>query len=184
MSEELQQVAARIRELREISNLSQTTLAHDLGLSVEEYEAYESGEADIPVGVLFQLAGRYGVELTALLTGENPRLHRWALVRRGEGVGVQRREDYRYQSLAYNFVHKRAEPFLVTVDPKPAGTPVHFNTHPSQEFNYVLSGVLKIILDDQELVLEPGDSLYFDSSLPHGMQAMNDERAEFLAIVF
>lgn len=184
MSEEVQQVAARMHELREVSNVSQATLAHELGVPLEEYQAYERGEADIPVGLLYQVAHRFGVELTALLTGENPRLHRWALVRSGQGVSVERRKDYDYQSLAFNFVHKRAEPFLVTVAPKPEETSVHFNSHPGQEFNYVLSGRLRIIIDGHELDLNPGDSLYFDSSCLHGMQALDGEPARFLAIVF
>jgi transcriptional regulator with XRE-family HTH domain len=184
MSDQLQQIAARIRELREISNLSQATLAHDLNLSLEEYVGYEDGKNDIPISLLYQVASRFGVELTALLTGENPRLHRWALVRKGQGVSVERVKEYKYQSLAFNFIHKRAEPFLVTVDPKPEDTPIHFNEHPGQEFNYVLSGTLKIIIDGHELVLNPGDSLFFDSSCQHGMQALGEEPAQFLAVVF
>jgi len=184
MSEQVQQVAARMRELREVSNVSQATLAHELGVPFEEYQGYEKGETDIPVGLLYQVASRFGVELTALLTGENPRLHRWALVRGGQGVSVERRKDYAYQSLACNFVHKRAEPFLVTVDPKPEEEPIHFNSHPGQEFNYVLSGTLRIIIDGHELDLKAGDSLYFDSSCLHGMQALDDQPAQFLAVVF
>ena len=105
-------------------------------------------------------------------------------MRKGEGVSVERRKDYKYQSLASNFIHKRMEPFLVTVEAKPEGTPVHYNAHPGQEFNYVLAGAVKILIDGQELTLNEGDSLYFDSSRPHGMQALNGEAAQFLAIIF
>jgi quercetin dioxygenase-like cupin family protein len=184
MSDQVKQVAARIHELREVSNVSQATLAHELGVPLEEYLAYEAGATDIPVGLLYQVASRFGGELTALLTGENPRLHRWALVRAGQGVSVERRKEYNYQSLAFNFVHKRAEPFLVTVAPKPADTPVHFNSHPGQEFNYLLSGKLRIIIDGHEVELGPGDSFYFDSSCLHGMQAVDGQPAQFLAVVF
>ena len=112
-----------------------------------------------------------------------PRLHTYALVRKGKGVSVERRKQYRYQSLAYNFIHKKAEPFLVTVEPALTGEPVSFNSHPGQEFNFVLDGTLKVIIDGHELVLEEGDSLFFDSSVNHGMQAMNNKPARFLAII-
>jgi quercetin dioxygenase-like cupin family protein len=57
------------------------------------------------------------------------------------------------------------------------------NSHPGQEFNYMLEGQLKIIIGDNEVILNPGDSVYFDSALPHGMQAMNGRVARFVAVV-
>lgn len=182
MSDQLAQIAARITELREIAGLSQETMARELHLPPETYAAYESGGEDIPVSALYQIAARFGVELTALLTGEEPRLHTYCLVRRGKGVQVHRRHEYDYQSLAYNFSHKRAEPFLVTVEPDEGGE-THLNTHPGQEFNYVLEGTLQVTIDGHGLVLEEGDSLYFDASIGHGMQALGGQPARFLAII-
>lgn len=181
MIEELQQIAARIRELREIAGLSRETVAGELGVTTEAYEIYESGAEDLPVSVLYRFAERFGVELSTLLTGEEPRLHSYCLVRRGKGVPVGRRSMYGYQNLAYNFSHKQAEPFLVTVEPGAQG--VALNSHPGQEFNYVLEGTLQLVIDGHELVLEAGDSLYFDSALPHGMKAVGDSPARFLAII-
>ncbi len=183
MSEQLQQVAQRLRGLREVEGVSASSLAHELDIPLVTYEQYESGAVDIPVGVLFEVASKFGVELTALLTGEEPRLHTYALTRRGKGVGVERRREYRYQALAYNFVHKKAEPFLVTVEPDDPGEPAHVNTHPGQEFDYVLSGTLQIVIDGHELVLEAGDSVFFDSGVEHGMKALGGQPAEFLAVV-
>lgn len=181
MTEELQQIAARIRDLREIAGLSQETVAGELGLTLADYLRYESGQEDLPVSLLYQLAARFGVELSTLLTGEEPRLHAYCLVRKGKGVAVGRRSMYGYQNLAYNFSHKRAEPFLVTVEP--GADTVHLNSHPGQEFNYVLEGTLKLVIDGHELVLEAGDSLYFDSNLNHGMVAVGGQPARFLAII-
>ncbi len=182
MTEQLQQIATRIRELREISGLSQETVARELELTLEDYLRYESGDEDLPVSLLYRLASRFGVELSTLLTGEEPRLHSYCLVRRGKGVPVGRRSMYGYENLASNFVQKRAEPFLVTVEPEQDDT-IHLNSHHGQEFNYVLEGTLKLFIDGHELVLQAGDSLYFDSSLPHGMKAVGDSPARFLAIV-
>jgi transcriptional regulator with XRE-family HTH domain len=184
MSEQIRQIAARIRVLREISGISFESLAKELNISTETYLEYESGNVDIPVSFLYEIANKFNVELTAILTGEGPRLHTYCLVRKGKGVSVERQKQYKYRSLAYNFAHKKAEPFLVTVDPESEEVPVHYNSHPGQEFNYVLEGMLKIIINGYELILNEGDSLYFDSSIKHGMKTMNDKPAKFLAVIF
>ncbi len=183
MSDQIKLIAARIKELREISGVSLETLSKEFNISKETYQEYESGNKDIPVSFLYEIANRFGVELTAILTGEVPKLHTYALVRKGKGVSVERRKEYKYQNLAYNFAHKKAEPFLVSVEPE-EDEPIHFNSHPGQEFNYVLEGTLKIIVDGHELVLNEGDSLYFDSGYNHGMKAMGNKTAKFLAIIF
>lgn len=184
MSEQIRQIAIRIKDLREISGLSVETLAKELGISSETYQEYESGNVDIPVSFLYELANKFNVELTAILTGEGPRLHTYSLVRKDKGISVDRRKQYKYQSLASNFVHKKAEPFLVTVEPDSNNNEIHLNSHPGQEFNYVLEGVLKVIINKHEVILNEGDSLFFDSSYDHGMQAMENKSAKFLAIIF
>lgn len=184
MSEQIRQIAARIRELREIAGTPIETLAKEFNIAAETYRDYESGATDIPVSVLFELARKFHVDLTELLTGEAPKLHEYCLVRKGKGVRVDRRKQYRYQSLAYNYLHKKAEPFLVTIDPQPEKAPVPLNSHPGQEFNYVIKGALKVVVHKHELVLNEGDSLFFDSGFEHGMQALNGKSAEFLAIIF
>jgi mannose-6-phosphate isomerase-like protein (cupin superfamily) len=183
MTEKIKQVATRIRALREIAGESVETLAAAFTMTPEEVRRYENGEADIPVGYLYEIAGRYRVELTALLTGEEPRLHHFSVVRAGEGPSVERRQAYRYQDLAYNFVHKRVEPFLVTAEPHPGDRPESFNHHPGQEFNYVLEGTLKVVIGKNEVVLTPGDALYFDSGQDHAMVALNGRPAKFLAVI-
>ena len=183
MSDQIKMIAARIKDLREIAGISQQSLAKELGIPVETYKEYESGNKDIPVSFLYEIANRFKVELTAILTGEGPRLRTYALVRKGKGVSVERRKEYKYQSLAYNFINKKAEPFLVTVEPEPDNTPVHYNSHPGQEFNYLLEGSMKIFIDGRELILNEGDTLYFDSSVRHGMKALNGKPAKFLAFI-
>lgn len=183
MEEQIRLIAERIKGLRDIYHISVEDMAKELNLSVEAYQQYESGVKDIPVGILYQLAHRFNLELSALLTGEEPRLHTYSLTRKGRGVSVERRKEYKYQNLAHNFIHKKAEPFLVTVDPEPVETPVSFNSHPGQEFDYVLEGTLKIVLGNHEIILNEGDSLFYDSSVNHGMKAMNGKPAKFLAII-
>jgi transcriptional regulator with XRE-family HTH domain len=184
MQEEIKQIADRIKDLREIFHVSAATLAGELGISEQQYQEYEGGAVDIPVSILYKIAHRFNIELTSLITGEEPRLHLYALTRKGKGVSVERRKDYKYQNLAFNFIHKKAEPFLVTVEPEPKESPIHFNSHPGQEFNYFLEGTLQVVLEHHELILNEGDSVFFDSGAQHGMKAMNGKTAKFLAIIF
>jgi transcriptional regulator with XRE-family HTH domain len=180
MTDQIRQIAERIKELREVSGVTPESLAKELGISNETYRDYESGDNDIPLSQLYEIAGKFNVELTEILTGDHPRLHTYSLVRRGKGVSVNRTEHYDYQSLAYNFVRKRAEPFLVTVSPQAAP---ETNSHPGQEFDYVLSGSLAVTIGGNELVLNEGDGVYFDSHHPHSMKALNDQPAQFLAVI-
>jgi len=183
MSEQIKQIAMRLKDLREIAGLSTASLAELIGVTAEEYTGYESGDVDIPIGDLYEAARILNVELTAILTGEDPKLHSYCLVRKGKGVNVDRKNPYKYQSLAYNFAYKATEPFLVEVTPDTEDTPVHLNNHPGQEFNYVIEGTLLIRVDGHDLTLQEGDSLYFDSGLNHGMKALGGKPAKFLAII-
>lgn len=183
MSDQIKQIAARIKDLRDIAGLSAEALAGELGISAQTYREYEGGEIDIPIGFLYELANKFHVELTAILTGEDPRLRTYCLVRKDKGVSVDRKNPYKYQSLAYNFINKKSEPFRVCVEPSSDDEPIHLNSHPGQEFNYVLEGTLMIYLDGHQLILNEGDSLYFDSGCNHGMKAIGGKQAKFLAII-
>ncbi|HOZ50129.1 MAG TPA: cupin domain-containing protein [Candidatus Hydrogenedentes bacterium] len=183
MNEQIKEIAARLRELRELSSVSAVEIADFLHVSPETYAAYEDGAEDVPAGVLCEIAHKLGVDMGVLLTGESPRMHVFTVTRGGKGVGVDRRRQYRYQNLAANFIHKRIEPFLVTVDPKAPDTPTEKNAHPGQEFGYVLEGRLKVIIHDNEILLDAGDSIFFDSSCEHAMEAMDNAPATFLAVV-
>jgi transcriptional regulator with XRE-family HTH domain len=183
MNEQIRQIADRIRGLREIAQLSPETCAEELGIAAETYRGYESGKADIPASFLYQVAGKFHVELSALLTGEEPRLRVYSVTRAGRGVKVERRRDYGYQSLAFNFVDKRMEPFLITIEPRPENEAVPMNAHPGQEFNYMLEGTVKAVIDGHEIILTPGDSIYFDARHGHGMKAVGGAPARFVAVI-
>jgi transcriptional regulator with XRE-family HTH domain len=183
MTDQIKQIAERIKEIREISGISAETLADKLGLLHEVYLNYESGNTDIPVGIIFKISELFNVELSVMLGGDNPRLRIYGVVRNGKGLKLERRKQYKYESLAYNFIHKKAEPFLVTVDPDAENALLEFNSHPGQEFNFVIKGTMKTIIDGHEIILNEGDSIYFDSGFKHAMRALNNEQVKFLAIV-
>ncbi len=183
MSENIRQIAMRMSEARNICGYSVETMAQALGITVEEYRRYESGEHDIPISVLCEVAAMCRVEVAALITGEEPRLHAYTLTRKDKGVPVARNANYNYFSLAHQFLHKKIEPFLVVVDPKAEHTPISQNSHPGQEFDYVLEGTMVIAINNKQITLNAGDSIYFDSSNPHGLKAVGDKAAKFIAIV-
>jgi transcriptional regulator with XRE-family HTH domain len=183
MDQPFADIARRLKELREMSGVSKESLAGELGIGAAQYALYESGTEDIPVGALLGAAKRFGVDVTSLIAGEEPKLKVYSLVRAGRGLTVERRKEYRYRDLGYNFADRKAEAFLVTVDPRPvAEWKLKTYSHRGQEFNYVLSGRLKIVIDGHELVLEQGDSVYFDSGKEHAMTALGDSSATFLAV--
>jgi transcriptional regulator with XRE-family HTH domain len=183
MNEEIMQIAQRIRALRDIKGISTEDMASYLELKISVYEALESGSVDISVAVLVKISQKLNVEFSALLTGENPRLHQYCVVRKGHGAHVERMKQYTYESLAYNFMHKKSEPFLVFVKPVPEDTKLDFNAHPGQEFNYILEGDLAIYFEDHVIELHEGDSIYFDSSHKHAMKAKEGKPVRFLALI-
>jgi quercetin dioxygenase-like cupin family protein/DNA-binding transcriptional regulator YiaG len=183
MQEKIKEIATRVRELRELSDLTVEQMAEFLNIPVEKYQEYESGNEDIPASVLFEIAQKLGVDMALLLTGEEPRMHIFTVTRKGKGVSVERRKQYKYQNLASNFIHKKAEPFMVTVNPKPEGSKLSTNSHPGQEFDYLLEGTLKLHIHSHEIILEEGDSIFFDSNYAHAMQALGNKPATLLAVV-
>ncbi|ADP77216.1 transcriptional regulator [Methanothermus fervidus DSM 2088] len=181
MHEKSKEIGLRIKELRKLSNISAKEMSKFLGIPVELYKKYENGEEDIPVSLLFEVAQKLNVDMGLLLTGKETRMHIFTVTRKGKGVKVKRREDYEYESLAEKFIHKKAEPFIVTV--KPGKGKPKMNSHPGQEFDYVLKGTLKVYIHNHEIILNEGDSIFFDSSYKHAMEAVGDKEAKFLAII-
>ena len=169
MDEQIKQIAERLRGLRDVLELTTEDIARDCDISAEEYRLAETGEFDISVSMLQKIARRYGIALDALMFGEEPKMSSYFLTRAGKGTSIERTKAYKYQSLAAGFMNRNADPFIVTVEPKPENEPIHYNSHSGQEFNLVLEGRMMLSIDGKDLILNEGDSLYFNSKLPHGM---------------
>ena len=184
MKEDVKEIASRVKVLREIEELSAEALAKQLGFDPAEYIAWESAEKDFPVGALVEIAARFKVDLSELISGAASKLKTFCVTRAGQAPEVTRRPMYRYWNLAYNFHRKKAEPFIVEASAETESKPISLNTHPGQEFNYVLEGRLLISISGHDIELNPGDCVYYDSSEPHGMKALDGKAARFLAFVF
>ena len=182
MDDQIKQIAERLRGLRDVLELTAEDIARDCEISAEEYRLAETGDYDISVSMLQKIARKYGIALDALMFGEEPKMSSYFLTRAGKGISIERTKSYKYQSLASGFLGRIADPFIVTVSPKADAT-VQFNSHPGQEFNMVLEGRMLLNINGKELILNEGDSLYFNSALPHGMLALDGKPVQFLAII-
>ena len=181
MNEQIKQIAERLKGLRESLDLSLQEMAEQCKRTVAEIEQYETGENDIPMSFLFDVAQHFHIDTSTLISGEEPRMSVYFLTRYGRGISVERTKAYKYQALASGYKRRKAEPFEVTVEPN--DRPLYLNTHKGEEFNYVLEGRLQLHINGKDLILNPGDSIYFDSSYPHGMKALDDNPVKFLAII-
>jgi len=180
MNEKAAHVPERIKELREILEISALDMAKETEIPFETYSKYESGELDIPISALYTIAARLGTDVTVLLTGEEAKMDSAAVCRRGKGVQIERYPGYEFSSLAYNFKHRTMEPLLVTLDS--SKMPAKQVSHSGQEFNYVTEGQVKVIVVKTEYILNSGDSIYFDARLPHSQSAVNGT-AQFITII-
>jgi quercetin dioxygenase-like cupin family protein len=183
MTTESKEIAARVKELREIAEIPPEEFSRDLGFNVDEYRKWESGELDFPIGPLVEIASRFNVDLTELISGRPSRLTTYTISREGKAQEVSRRPVYTYWNLAYKFHHKKGEPFLVEAKPETEKEPLSLNTHPGQEFDYVLEGRLLISVGGHETELGPGDCIYYDSNELHGMKCLGGKSARFIAVV-
>ena len=180
MNEKAAHVPERIKELREILEISALDMAKDTDIPFEVYTKYENGDLDIPISVLYTIANRLGTDVTVLLTGEEARMDSAAVCRKGKGVQIERYPGYEFSSLAYNFKNRTMEPLLVHLDSsKPQAAPV---SHSGQEFNYVVEGQVKVTVGKTDHILSAGDSIYFDARIPHGQSAVEGS-AQFITII-
>ena len=177
------QIAARLRGLREIVELSPEEMANACDISLLTYLQMEAGEAELSVASLKRIAKRFNVSLDALLFGEEPHISSYFLTRKGEGLSASRSKAYQYESLAAGFNGRRAEPFMVTIEPREEGYMPVSNTHDGEEFELVIEGRMELHLGSKIFILNTGDSIYFNSQQPHAMRALDGKPVKFLSII-
>jgi len=183
IKEDIEQIAKRIASLREIIGIGSEEMAKATGMSEQEYLEYESGKHDFSFSFLYTVAHKCGVDITDIITGEGAKLSRFSLVKSGQGLAMERRKEYKYQHLAYIFKNRNMEPFLVTVQPSDVDAATHKKSHDGQEMNYVVEGSMTVFIGQSSILLEEGDTLYFDAKVEHAMQAMGGKPCKFLAII-
>ena len=181
----LQEIALRIREMRGILGFSTQEMAQKTEVDEATYIRYETGEVDLPFTFIHKCALALGIELTDLLEGYSAHLSNYTVTRKGKGVTTAQEKGIRIQNLAPMFRQKIAEPYWVRYDysAEQQHRPIHLTTHGGQEFDLILSGTLKVQVGDHIEILNEGDSIYYNSSTPHGMIAVDGHDCLFLAVV-
>ncbi len=185
-NEKMYEVAMRIREMRLIAGYSEKEMAEKTEIDFDTYVKLEAGELDFPFSFIHKCAQVFSIGMSDLLEGAtSARLTSYTVTRRGKGQQTAKEDGINIANLAPKFRNKIAEPYWVKYDYDPAqqNKPIHLATHSGQEFDLVISGKLKVQVGDHIEVLEEGDSIYYDSSTPHGMIAVDGQECVFCAVV-
>ena len=181
----IQEMAARIRELRQIENLTPEEMAIKTDVSVEEYLDCENGRSDLNFAFIYRCALALNVNATDIIEGHNPKLNSYTVTRSGSAPEISKAHGMTYHSLAYSFQNKIAEPLYVVshYDEKSENRDIELTTHVGQECDVVIYGHLLVQVGEHQEILGPGDTIYYDSSVPHGMKAVKGQDAAFYAFV-
>ncbi|MBO4898599.1 MAG: AMP-binding protein [Clostridia bacterium] len=185
MEYSLKEVAQRIKNLREAKGFTAEELAKLSGVTLDEYLELEKGETDFSFTFIYKCAKACGVEVVDILEGTSTTLMSYAVTRKGEGLKILKKQGAVYNNLAPKFKDKLAEPFLVKFPyvPEEQNAPMKLNSHNGQELDIIMKGSLKVQIGTHVDVLNEGDSIFYNSIIPHGMIAVSEGGCEFHAIV-
>ena len=184
-TDKLKEVAKRIREMREICDITEADMAKKTEVSLEDYKAYENGELDFPFTFIHKCSLAFGIGITDLLEGQSAHLSSYTVTRKGQGQETAKEDGIEIQNLAPLFRKKIAEPYWVRYEysEELQNKPIHLTKHSGQEFDFVMSGRLKVQIGENVEYLSEGDSIYYNSSTPHGMIAVDGRDCLFVAVV-
>ena len=181
MMNDYNEIGARMRELREVSDYTIEDLARELNVDPKLYASYEENGKDVPISLLYEIANKFRVDFAELVTGQSAKLETYHLIRRGGGKVVNRNPEYHFEDLAFRYANNVVQPLLVTLEPTDAVAKLI--THSGQEFNMVLEGTVIVTLGDREFTMNPGDTIYFNPTIPHGQRCGGDVKARFLTVI-
>ncbi len=170
-------VGKKIKQVRTKQKISLDYIANETGFAIDYLKNLEAGKAIPPVGALLQIARALKIDSTLLLKEEE------------ESIGARKREytkrttNYAYQTLTPGADNKHLKAFRVTVDPQQDHEGVGYQ-HEGEEFTYVLSGQIEIIVGDHVNTLGEGESLHFNSGVKHNLRNIGDKQAELLVVIY
>ena len=182
-------IGAQVRHLRKKRGFTLQEVSDMTGLSKPLLSQIENNVSAPPVATLIKISTALGVKIGHFFqdTGRDSRV---VVVRKEDRYGVKRiahqdayaKIGYRYESLAYPMVNKQMEPFIVEIAPC-AESDIQYNNHRGEEFIFLLDGRVEFRSPEQTVVLNEGDSIYFDSSVSHGLRGL-DGKARVLVVVY
>lgn len=178
------QIAKNIKKIRLESNMTQERIAELSGLTKGYISKIEKSDKAPPLSTLSKIANALDLDIT-ILTAEElevPRDINLCIVRKGEGKQVSSTtlEGYHYEALAYKKSGKNMEPFILM----PAFEEKAIFSHEGEEFMYTIEGIHEFIYNNRKYMLNEGDSIYFDSRIPHTGRSIGKQRAKILAVMY
>ncbi|MGW8194816.1 MAG: helix-turn-helix domain-containing protein [Desulforhopalus sp.] len=188
MVDQEKKIALRLKALRMEKNLSVESLARKSGVSEKDIRGIEENMFSAPLGKIISLAKILEVEVSSLFgdSGDSP----YCIVRKSDRKTVSRfssdssdSSQYTYESLGLQKKNRNMEPFLVTLAPH-KGKDVETNQHPGEELLFVLEGAVHVEILDHTDILYPGDSIYYDSNVPHKVSCHGESPATLLAVIY
>lgn len=176
-------IGKRIRDLRKSKGLDQQTLAQRAGLARSYITLIEGGKKTAAVSTLALIADALGVVVGEFFEDTDKFRSPKISVSRGREVQPPSQEPshgYTFTPLSREKKRKIMDPFLVRLEPKTVQK--YPFIHKGEEFDYVLQGRLRLVYEDEEVVLEAGDSVYFDAAIPHRLEVLGDETVYILSV--
>jgi transcriptional regulator with XRE-family HTH domain len=181
-------IGERIKQLRIERAMSIADVCKKSGISESTLAAIEDQTLSPPLGHIVSLANTLQVTLGELFedSADSPfcivRSHDRKTVSRFSSAGGNA-GGYSYESLGHQKQNRHMEPFLVTLAPAD-GSRVEANQHVGEEILFVLEGQVEVRLAGHTDVLNPGDSIYYDSNLPHVVSCHGKDPATILAVIY
>jgi transcriptional regulator with XRE-family HTH domain len=182
------QVGKKIKALRESKALSLQDVAGMTGFSTALLSQMENHLVSPSLGTLIQLAKAFGLRVGDFLgEGEG---EPFTIVRKDERKKVSRFASkeglsygYSYESLGFEKKDRHMEPFYITLEPTPV-KPHKSSVHEGEEFIFVLEGDMQVTLGNHTDILHAGDSIYYDSTIPHRVDCHGGGTAKILAVLY
>lgn len=180
------EMGMRVKKARESCGLSIFDLYLRTDIDVDSLSQIEEGKVVPPLGTVMKLAKALDLKMGYFISGEEAKAY--TVVRRDDrkvtsryDSGKEKRHGYEYESLAPHKSDRTMEPFMVTLEP--SETEEERSTHDGQEFIFVLFGKMEVRLGEDILILEPGDSIYYDATVPHLVKCHGKETTKILAVL-
>jgi transcriptional regulator with XRE-family HTH domain len=178
-------VGESVREIRESKGLSLRDISQRTGLAIGLLSEIEEGKVAPPLGTIIKLAKALDMKMGYFIAGTEELA--FTIVRKDNRVLISRynaqesdRYGYEFYSLAPYKKNRHMEPLIVTLEPSDIE---ELTAHDGQEFIYVLEGTMEVRLGDEIHLLDPGDAIYYDSTVPHLVKCHGKHTTKILAVL-
>ena len=185
-----QNIGVKIKDLRETAGISPEEFAERAAVTTQQLEMIETGKALPSLAVVSRILRVLGIRIGTLLDGmENTGPIVTRANERKAAVSFSNhdsgpRENLDFYSLAEGKTDRHMEPFVVRVEKSAPPEEIHLSQHEGEEFLYILDGELTLVYGKETYVLKRGDSIYYDSIVPHYLSSTASEGARILAVLY